>query len=107
MACFTGLDGSKWRFASVSHSIAMTGAMRTTTMGLMDWNHGVGISHVPIWRSHCCSAKRVSDDPACSKALQKKITKTAMMYITPMCIRSVRVSLPSVMIKTGSAMEIA
>ena len=85
----------------------MTGAISTTTMGLMDWNHGVGISHEPIWRSHCCSAKSVSDEPACSKALQKNMTNTAMMYITPMCIRSVRVSVPSVMMKTGSAMDMA
>ena len=91
--------------ASVSHRVAIIGAKSTTTMGLMLWNHVVGISQSPMVRSHCCSANSVSEEPACSKALQKNITNRAMMYITPMRDLSTVVRLRSVMINTGRATE--
>ncbi len=57
---------------------------------LTDWNQLAGMVHPSSSRLVCRSANTVSEAPACSKAIQKKITKNERMKITAMRSQSSR-----------------
>ena len=78
IACFFTELGSIPFLPKKDHRPANIGANTTNIIGLNDWKYAAGISHPPILRSVCSSAKKVSDAPACSYAAQKNITKKAI-----------------------------
>src|SRR5947209_7355344 len=77
---FAGLDGS--RLPSLIHNHAKKGAKINTNSGWTHWNQLAGNSYPNTCRLVFRSAKRFSDDPACSYAPQNTAdainkTKTA------------------------------
>src|SRR5262245_65968859 len=73
---FAGVDGFHPRRSSAGQSQAKTGAKTRIARGFTDWYHDAGKPSAPKrpprLRSVLCLAKTLSEDPACSKAVQKK-----------------------------------
>jgi hypothetical protein len=63
-------------------SQAKTGASRMMNIEFTDWRKLAGTSHPPITRSVRSRAKRLSEEPACSKPDQKTAEKTKSTTIT-------------------------
>src|SRR3954463_14729371 len=76
MANLIGIEGSRLRLASQVQSIDMIGANRTMQIGLKFCVCGADRLNRPnTLRSVLRSANRVSDEPACSKRVQKTTLK--------------------------------
>ena len=100
MAILVGDEGSF--FPNLTQSHAKKGASVTTKTELSDWKKLAGTTKNPRSRLVCSSAKKVSEAPACSKALQKKTTKKETVKITSTLLFSTLESVLSV--KTIKAM---
>ena len=84
------------------HSMEKSGAKVQMMKGLMDWKYEAGMVKLPTTRSVFCSAKSVMEPPACSKPIQKKITKQERMTITAMRCHSSTVN-PSIILFPAAA----
>ena len=91
IAIFVGVLGSRPRRASAVHSDAKSGAARTSTAGLTDWNQGAGTSKPATTRSVRLSAKKFIDDAVCSKPIQNRIVNAKTTSSTIRRSRSSRV----------------
>src|SRR5690242_11036943 len=92
MACFTVEIGSNLLCCNFSHITLKGSANNTTNTPLKICTMLGGISQPKMRVSVCLSAMNVSEEPDCSKAAQKKITKNATTYNTNMRWVSTRVS---------------
>ena len=81
MAILVGEEGSF--LPSLIHNQANIGANATTKIEFNEAKILAGTVKKPKSLWVCSAAKKVNDAPACSKALQKKITKKATIKITP------------------------
>src|SRR2546430_393577 len=77
-AILMGVLGSRPRRASAVQSAAKKGAKIRMASEFTDWNQEAGNVKLPIRRSVRSAANRFIDEPACSNAIQKKITKKKM-----------------------------
>src|SRR3954449_1825474 len=94
IANFTGIEGSRPRFARPVQSMLITGANSTIQIGLKFWVCGAEIVNSPkTLLSVFRSAKSVSDEPACSNNVQKKTLKTISTMAAHIIWNSVRVPL--------------
>ncbi len=88
-------------FASHTQPALMIGASNTIKPALKLWKYAAGIDQPNTLRSVCSAAKKVSEAPACSKHIQKKITKIIMRIITHNLSFSTLVSDLSLIITNG------
>src|SRR5689334_20325586 len=79
IACLTVEIGSNFFFCNALHSKLKGTASITTNKPLNICTMLGGMCQPRILVSVCCSATKVSEEPDCSKADQKKITKNETM----------------------------
>src|SRR5687768_5078747 len=92
---FTGREGSFSRAANRTHKAANNGAKMITKTGPSDWNHSGATTYEPSDPIHLAgkkidprvrsvkrSAKRLNDEPACSKPAQKSAELRNRITIT-------------------------
>src|SRR4051794_21935494 len=101
MACFTVEIGSSPLFCNTPHNKLKGTASITTNKPLKICTMLGGIFQPKMFVSVCWSAINVSEEPDCSKAAQKNITKNETIYSTKMRCVSILVSDLSVRINTA------